>query len=93
MTEPNEAAELDPILQPRAIRFLKKRDRLIDMGMREEFLDEMEDRVVQRRRPDVVAEKTVKKAFNETAEAAAPPMRRRVFGRLTSANEGILENF
>lgn len=92
MAEPDESSELQPLMQPRLVRFLKNRPKLVDRGVREEFLEEVEERMMERRKPDTVAERTVRRMFNEVADAAAPPTRRRVRERLSRANETVLEN-
>lgn len=85
-------AREEPVLQPRAVRLLKKRPRLLNDDFRQEFWDSVEDRVVERRKPDTVAEKAVERAFNDIADSAATPVRDRVMRRLENANEGVLKN-
>lgn len=92
MAEAGSTGREDPIIQPRLVRFLKNRPRAIDAGIREEVLEGMERRIAQRRKPDTVAEKMIDRAFNEVADAAAPPFRDRARNRLENANQGILRN-
>jgi hypothetical protein len=87
-----EGEQLEPLIQPRVPRLLKERPKLVGGGIREEFWEGLEQTMKERRQPDKVAEKTVREAFNQTADAAAPPVRDRVRDRLDNANSGILEN-
>lgn len=81
----------EPLLEPRLIRFLKDRPRLIDRGVREEILEELEKNVAERRTPDTMAEKAVQSAFDRAGETVAPVTKNRVKDKLEKANEGPLE--
>jgi len=82
----------EPLLRPRLVRFLKERRRLVDFGMREEFFDELERQIAERRTPSRVAEKTADEAFNRTRESATPVVRDRVAKRMEKANKNLLSN-
>jgi len=81
-----------PLVKPRVVRVLRDRPRLVDFGLREEALDELDTIICERRDPANVAEDVVREGFNKAADAAAPPVRNRVRSRLQEANEGILNN-
>lgn len=85
-------AELEPIIRPRLVRFLKDRERLVDFGMREEFFDELERQLSHRRRPDVVAESATDTTLERMREATKPVARQRVKDRMEKANSGLLKN-
>jgi len=92
MAEQGAEEGLNPLVRPRAIRLLKKRPKLVDFGLREEVLEQLDQNICKRREPEEIAERTVKRAFNEGADAAAPPVRERIRSRFESANQGILED-
>lgn len=89
---PDAEAETEPLVQPRFIRFLKNRRKLVGGGIREEFWEEVEKNVVERRKPDTAAERMVQNMMERVAESTAPVARNRIRERFTRANEGILEN-
>lgn len=89
---PDPQAEEEPILQPRLIRFLKNRRKLVGGGIREEFWEEVERNVIERRRPDTAAERAVQNLMDWAAESTAPVARRRMRERLSQANESIFRN-
>lgn len=90
MAEPSGSPRDEPLVQPRLIRFLKERPRLIDRGAREEFWATVEENVVDRRKPDKAAERAVQKFFEEMGQNAGPVARNRVRDRLEDANESVL---
>lgn len=92
MPENSGSSDVDPLLQPKIIERLRDRPKLVDAGLREEFWDELANTARERRKPDRIAEEGVRKAFNRSAEAAAPPVRNRVRGKLEKANESVLNN-
>lgn len=75
MTDGEE--EVPPVVEPKLCNFLKERNRLIDIGFREEFWDEFGDRIRQRRRPDNIADKAVSSMFRNTEETVRPVARNR----------------
>lgn len=81
-----------PLVKPRVVRVLRDRPRMVDFGLREEALDELDTIMCERRDPANVAESAVRDGFNNAADAAAPPVRNLVRGRLQEANQGILDN-
>lgn len=84
--------ELDPIVQPRLVRFLKDRQRLIDRGIRKELLEQLESQMVMRRRPDTAAEMLVDNMFERFREAGTEVSKKRVRDRLKDANKGPLRD-
>lgn len=91
MPEADGAATDNPLLQPRLIRFLKNRDRLIDRGFREEFLEQLELNVVRRRTPDTVAEGVTKEGFKRLEEVGGDVAKGRVKNAVDRANKGPLK--
>lgn len=77
-----------PIIQPRIIRKLKNRRRLVDMGFREEFLEELDEVVCEFRRPENVAERGVGTVGERTRRASARVVRR----VLETGNETVFRN-
>lgn len=92
MVSPDEGDEVDPLIQPRAIRALKNRPRLISLGFREEVLEQMEETVKQRRHPDTVAEKAAQGLKERAEDATEPVVRGRLRNRVRQANERLLKN-
>lgn len=88
-TEGEDAVK--PLAEPRLVQFLKDRPRLVDRGLRQEFLEQLEQNIRQRRRPDTMAEKTVQQAFRTFEEAGGGVVRDRTRKALEKANEGPLE--
>lgn len=91
MVETDSAGEKEPLLQPRLIRFLKNRPRLIDKGMRKEFLEELEQEVVERRKPDTIAEKMARSAMGRVNNATGKVARRKARDAVNRANNGPLQ--
>lgn len=79
-----------PLIEPRMIRFLKQRPRLIDKGFRQEFLEEFERQARERRDPGRLAEKTVDKVFARVRESTDEPVKRRARDAVSKVNEGPL---
>jgi len=93
MSGAESEGELKPLVEPRVIQFLKDRPRLVNRGVREDFLRELEQNIRARRVPDTMAERTVRKLFKEAEEAGGGVARERARSRLKQANEGPLEKF
>ena len=81
-----------PLVQPRVIRFLKERPRLVDYGVRREFLEEVEKGVVERRRPDTAAERFVENIRNRIGNAGGTVAKERTKRVAERANEGPLRD-
>lgn len=81
-----------PLVEPKLIKFLKNRPRLVDKGLREEFLNELEHNVASRRQPDTMAEKTVQNFLRRFEEAGGGVAKERVRVRMEQANETVLNN-
>lgn len=84
------AGEDQPVVKPRLIRLLKNRRKFVGGGLRDEFWDEVDRRVTERRKPDTAAEKVLENVLREVNEATFPVARKRMRDRLASANEGAL---
>jgi len=90
MASPDEQEETNPLVQPRVIRTLKDRPRLIDLGFRQEVLEQMESAMARRRSPDVIAERATQEVKQTAEEATEPVVRDRLRSRVEKANNGIL---
>lgn len=88
MPPTGEGSEANPLLEPRLIQKLKDRKRLVNLGVREEVLEYMEEGLKQRRDPERVAEKASSEAFNLAKGAGEPVLRDRAKKGLDMANEG-----
>lgn len=91
MASPDESASKEPLLQPRVVRLLKERPRLVDFGLRKEMLEELDNIATERRKPVNVAQRATDNALNRARDAAKRPMQRRVEKRVDEINESILE--
>lgn len=61
----------DPLLEPRVIKKLKERNRVVSFGVREQFLEQLEAVQREKRKPGNVAEEAVKRGFQRAEEAGA----------------------
>ena len=86
----NEAAQ--PLVEPRVIQFLKDRPRLVDKGLREEFLEQLELNIRNRRVPDTMAERSVQQLFNRVEEAGGGVAKERLRKRMERANKTVLND-
>lgn len=84
------SGEEEPILQPRLVRLLKNRPKLIGGSVREDILEEIEKNITERRKPDRASERVVGRILDEAREASMPVMKGRVKDRMNKANEGVL---
>lgn len=91
MVEPDEQAAQEPLVQPRLVRFLKNRRKLIKGDVREEFLEELEKNIERRRMPDTAAERMVESLLNRSRETVAPVASDRAKKRASEINEKILK--
>lgn len=82
MPHANDEGELRPVFQPIVIRALKNRERLIDAGLREEVLNEMEDVVAQRRTADTLASRLSHTAMESMKQSAEPVIRDRLVNQI-----------
>lgn len=78
-------------MKPRVIRALKGRPRLIDMGMREELLEEVEKNMEERRTPEVVAHRISHNVSSTLQQAGEPVVRNRVANMLGLANDTVID--
>lgn len=83
--------ELEPLLQPRVIRMLKNRNKIISLGLREEILDEMEDTIARRRTTDTIAHRVSTTMADVLRDSSEPIVRDRMRNRLSEMNSGALE--
>jgi len=90
MAETDSSGEVDPLLQPRVIRLLRRRPKLFAEDARNEFWEEIENNVIERRKPDTVAERTVDRILNQAREATSPVMKGRARERVRKVNETTL---
>jgi hypothetical protein len=86
MVEPEDRELQDPLFEPRVIRFLKDRPRLVDKGVRKRLLEELENQVRERRKPDTVAEKAVRSVVRSVEQVGENVGRRRAKERLRQVN-------
>lgn len=89
MAETDSSGEVDPLLQPRVIRLLKRRPKLFAESARNEFWEEIERNVTERRKPDTVAERAVDRLLEQTREATSPVMKGRARERFRRVNETV----
>lgn len=92
MAEPDSQPADEPLAKARLVRLLRDRPRLIDRGVRKDFLDQLKDNIEDRRKPSNVAEKSAREVLNRSAESAQPVLRDRVKDKMESANEGLLSS-
>lgn len=90
MAEPGISGEEEPFLQPRLVRFLKNRTKLVGGSFRNDFWEEVERNVTERRKPDTAAERFLDRIGDEMRSAGFPVMKDRVRNRMARANEGAL---
>lgn len=91
MGSPDEAAEQSPLMEPRVVRLLKERTRIVDFGMRREVLEEMEVIIQERRKPNRVAKRATDNILSRAQEATRRPLSDRVEKRVDEINESILD--
>lgn len=91
MVEPEEQASQEPLMQPRLVRFLKNRRKLVGGKLREEILEEVERNMEQRRMPDTAAEKIVQNAMRRTEEVTGSVARKKAKSGINKINETVLE--
>lgn len=82
MPHVDDEGELRPVLQPMVIRALKERNRVIDFGLREEMLEEMEIIISQRRTADTLASRLSHTAMESARESAEPVVRDRLVNQI-----------
>lgn len=90
MAEPGISGEEQPVVQPRVIRLLRKRPKLVAENMRNDILEQVEQNITERRRPDTAAERVVQRVLDEARHAGEQVFSGRVRDRMVEANEGAL---
>lgn len=88
----DEPSSSQPLITPRVPALLKDRPKLLGGGFREEFWEQVERNMAERRTPEKVAEKGVEKTLEEASQAAAPAARDRVANMADRANRRLLKN-
>lgn len=89
MPHADDEGELDPLVQPRVVRALKNRPRLVDMGFRKEVLEQMEDQIARRRTTDTLASRASHALVNALKDSAEPAVRSRVRDGLEVTNQTV----
>jgi len=79
-----------PLVEPRLVQFLKDRPRLVDRGLRQEFLEQLEMNIRERRIPDSMAERGVQQVFRRFEEAGSGVAKEKTRKAMKKANEGPL---
>lgn len=82
--------EDQPLLQPRLVRLLKRRPKLVAENARNEMLEEIEINMMERRLPGRVAERTVERTLSEMKNATSKVAQGRAKQRMAKANQGTL---
>lgn len=82
--------EKEPLIEPRVIRAMRKRPRLVDDGFREELLRNIENNVENRRKPQNFASGAAMQAAEVLADSVAPVAEDIVGGIGSKANETVL---
>ena len=80
-----------PLFEPRLVEFLRDRPRLVDRGLREEFLQQLAHNMRERRKPDTMAEEVAQSAMRRFEEAGGGVVKERTRKALDKANQGPLE--
>ena len=82
--------EKEPILQPRLVRALRKRPKLIELEARERFLKNLEENISERRCPPNISDRLGRNVSKSIQQAAEPVAKDTLRERLTGANETVL---
>lgn len=91
MAQSDDTAELEPLLQPRLIRFMRDRPRLIDRGIRKEALDDLETIVAERRTTDSVANTVGRQVSSTLQDVTGRLARTETKKQLDKANQKQLK--
>lgn len=70
--------EDNPVVEPKVIRKLKNRDRLVDFGVRQEILEELDKILSDRRKPDRISDDIADVLTRRMRDATKPVARNRV---------------
>lgn len=82
--------ELQPIIEPHMVKKLRNRTRLVDFGLRRQFLEELEEVMRRRRSPDELASRASREATNAAKEPAEAVVRDRIKEKLNNMNDNKL---
>jgi len=80
----------DPILKPRVLRKLRDRERLVDMGFREEALDQLQQAVCERRSVEKVSDRLSSSTIRSLVDVTQPVARNKARDALDTANRTVL---
>lgn len=86
----SDSSREDPLFQPKIIKRLQGRERVVDMGLREEMLQALEHELTERRRPDNVSDRATREVAERARNSTEPVIKNRLRKRMEDANEGIL---
>lgn len=83
-------SEIQPLMQPRVIRAIRSRPRLVDFGVRERMLEQLEENIKKRRTTDTVAHRMSSFIANIGKDSSEPVLRDVAKSQLDRANQGPL---
>lgn len=86
----DSGARDNPLIQPRFVRILKDRPRLIDFGLRKEVLEELDHQLCARRSPQEIANRISDRVTDEITNTTRPVMRRRAEKKIKELNKDTL---
>lgn len=82
MTEPDD----DPIWRPWIVKALRRRPKLVEIETREQFLENLEENMCERRRPDNIADRLSILGLRSAEGAAEPVVKTTMSQRFQKAN-------
>lgn len=82
--------EQEPVVQPRLIRFAQRRPKLVEIEVRDRFLENLEESVCERRCPPNISDRVSKLVARSGEQAVEPVLRNTLRTRLSEANERVL---
>lgn len=80
----------DPILKPRLLRKLRDRERLVDMGLREETLDQLQQAICERRSVENVSDRLTSSTMRSVVDVTQPVARNKARDAMDKANQTFL---
>jgi len=90
MSEENDP-ERQPVVQPRLIRFARRRPKLVNLEFRDEFLKNLEENVCERRCPPNISDSAGRTVAMSAERAVEPVLQSTFRQRLSDANAGPLK--
>lgn len=82
--------EDEPVVRPRLVRALKNRPKLVGGRVREEFLENVEEALTERRKPDTVADRVASEAMRPVQDAGSRVVKKEARDKLVKGNQGPL---